>query len=101
LIEIKADKMPIGISSKAGESFTNHELTLQKGDAFYMFSDGYVDQFGGPKGKKYMTTRFKELLLDIQNKIMFEQKEILEQTITEWMGSDGQHEEEYEQIQTS
>ncbi|KKM64122.1 hypothetical protein LCGC14_1504580, partial [marine sediment metagenome] len=101
LIEIKADKMPIGISSKAGESFTNHELTLQKGDAFYMFSDGYVDQFGGPKGKKYMTTRFKELLLDIQNKIMFEQKEILEQTITEWMGSDGQHEEEYEQFQTS
>ncbi len=98
LIEIKADKMPIGISSKAGESFTNHELILQKGDAFYMFSDGYIDQFGGPKGKKFMTKQFKQLLLDIQNKIMFEQKEILEQTLNEWMGIDGQHEEEYEQI---
>ena len=90
--------MPIGISPKAGESFANHELTLQKGDAIYMFSDGYVDQFGGPKGKKYMATRFKQLLLDIQNKIMFEQKEILEHTLNEWMGTSGQHEEKYEQI---
>lgn len=98
LIEIKADKMPIGISSKAGESFTNHELNLQKGDAFYMFSDGYIDQFGGPKGKKFMTSRFKQLLLDIQNKIMFEQKEILEQTLDDWMGNTDLHGENYEQI---
>ena len=45
-----------------------------------------------------MATRFKQLLLDIQNKIMFEQKGILEQTLKEWMGSDDKHKEEYEQI---
>ena len=98
LTEVKADKMPIGISSKAGKSFTNHKLTLRKDDALYMFSDGYVDQFGGPKGKKYMTTRFKQLLIDIQDKIMFDQKEILEQTLNEWMGITGLHEEKQEQI---
>ena len=98
LIEIKADKMPIGISSKAGKSFTNHELTLQKSDAFYMFSDGYVDQFGGPKGKKFMTIRFKQLLLEIQDNIMFEQKEILEQTLNDWMGIGKTKEKKYEQI---
>ena len=98
LTEIKADKMPIGISSKAGKSFTNNELTLQKDDTLYMSSDGYIDQFGGPKGKKYMSTRFKQLLIDIQDKIMFQQKEILEQTLNEWMGITGLHEEQYEQI---
>jgi serine phosphatase RsbU (regulator of sigma subunit) len=98
LTEIKADKMPIGIGSKAGKSFTNNELTLQKDDTLYMSSDGYVDQFGGPKGKKFMSTRFKQLLLDIQDKIMFEQKEILEQTLNEWMGITGLHEEKQEQI---
>ncbi|MCK4677653.1 MAG: SpoIIE family protein phosphatase [Bacteroidales bacterium] len=98
LTEIKADKMPIGISSKAGKSFTNNELTLQKDDTLYMSSDGYIDQFGGPKGKKFISTRFKQLLLDIQDKIMFEQKEILEQTLKEWMGITGLHEEKHEQI---
>jgi len=98
LTEVKADNMPIGISPKAGESFSNHELTLNEDDAIYMFSDGYADQFGGPKGKKFMTTRFKQLLLDIQNKIMHEQKEILEHTISEWMGLTGQYEERYAQI---
>jgi len=98
LIEIKADIMPIGISSEAGKSFTNHELPLQKDDALYMFSDGYVDQYGGDEGKKFMTTRFKQLLLDIQDKIMFDQKETLDQILNEWMGFTGKYKEKYEQI---
>ncbi len=93
LKEIKGDKMPIGISSKAGKSFTNHEIRVYKDDVFYLFSDGYPDQFGGEKGKKYMALRFKQLLLDIQDNIMFDQKEVLEQTINEWMGITGLYEE--------
>ena len=54
---IKGDNMPIGISSKAGKSFTNHEIKVYKDDSLYLFSDGYADQFGGEKGKKYMSTR--------------------------------------------
>ena len=98
LTEIKADMMPIGISSDAGKSFTNHELTLQKDDALYMFSDGYIDQYGGDNRKKFMKTRFKQLLLDIQDRIMFDQKEILEHTLNEWMGLTGKYKEIYEQI---
>ena len=56
-----------------------------------MFSDGYVDQFGGPEGKKFKNKKFKQLLIDIQDENMQTQKEILNKTITEWRG-------EYEQI---
>lgn len=63
-----------------------------------MFSDGYIDQFGGTKGKKFKSAQFKQLLLDIQDQIIFDQKEILEQTLKEWMGFTGLHDEEYEQI---
>jgi ligand-binding sensor domain-containing protein/serine phosphatase RsbU (regulator of sigma subunit) len=98
LTEVKADKMPIGISSKAGKPFTNHELKLRKDDALYLFSDGYVDQFGGPNGKKFMVARFKQLLLDIQDRIMYDQKEVLEHTLDEWMGLIGQQKKRYDQV---
>ncbi len=91
IILYKADKMPIGISDKSGNSFLNHEIEMAKNDTFYMFSDGYVDQFGGPSNKKYKSKHFKELLLGIQSKSMNEQKEILDNTIEKWRG-------EYEQI---
>ncbi|OFX27917.1 MAG: hypothetical protein A2033_01905 [Bacteroidetes bacterium GWA2_31_9] len=78
LIEYKADKMPIGIyGGKENTPFTNHTIQLEKGDSLYMFSDGYVDQFGGSDGKKFKSKHFKELLLSIQDKPMEEQKEIL------------------------
>ena len=85
LIVYKADKMPIGIHIFEKESFTNHEIQLQKGDTFYIFSDGYVDQFGGEKGRKFMVKPFKELLLEIQDKSMDEQKAILDDVLTHWM----------------
>ena len=85
-------------SSDTAKSFTNHELTLQKDDTIYMFSDGYVDQYGGEQGKKFMAARFKQLLLDIQDRIMFDQKDILEHTLDEWMGLTGKYEKQYEQI---
>ncbi len=97
LKEIKADKMPIGISSKAGKSFKNNEIKIFKNDSLYLFSDGYVDQFGGENGKKFLSIRFKQLLIDIQDNIMFDQKELLDQNINEWMGLTGLY-KKYDQI---
>jgi len=74
LIETKADKMPIGIYHLGKKYFTNHEIQLQKDDCIYIFSDGYVDQFGGPKGKKFKNRQFKEVLKEISDKTMGEQK---------------------------
>lgn len=86
LYEMKADKMPIGIYGEEIISFTNNIVELTKGDTLYLFSDGYPDQFGGPKGKKFMSKSFKELLLEIQPKQMHEQCEILDNKIEEWKG---------------
>ncbi len=86
LLETKADRMPIGIYVKEKESFTNNEIELQKGDVFYIFSDGFQDQFGGEDGQKFKTKNFKQLLLDIHQKPMAEQREILDTTIDKWRG---------------
>ncbi|NOQ23806.1 MAG: SpoIIE family protein phosphatase [Bacteroidales bacterium] len=85
-IEVKADRMPIGIWVKEKESFTNNEIDLQKGDVFYIFSDGYQDQFGGEDGQKFKTKNYKKFLLDIHQKPMAEQREILDTRIDEWRG---------------
>ena len=85
LIETKADKMPIGLYDE-NKPFTNNLFQLQKDDAFYIFSDGFPDQFGGPLGKKFMYKKMKELLVNIQDKPMFEQNEILDKTIEDWRG---------------
>ena len=71
--EIKANKQPIG-KFDAIEPFTTHEVELNPGDTCYIFSDGYADQFGGEKGKKFKTANFKKLLLSMQNASMHEQK---------------------------
>jgi serine phosphatase RsbU (regulator of sigma subunit) len=87
LLQVPADKFPIG--AFVGEElnkFQNNEIKLKKGDIFYVFSDGYADQFGGPKNKKFMTKRFRDMLLEIHKKPMNEQKETLTSTIKKWMG---------------
>jgi serine phosphatase RsbU (regulator of sigma subunit) len=81
--EIKANKQPIG-DFEYQKPFTNHSIQLSEGDAFYIFSDGYVDQFGGPKGKKFKYKTLKKLLFEIRDKSMNEQKDILDQTFKEW-----------------
>ncbi len=85
LVTIKGDKQPVSVYYNEIE-FTNHEIDIQEGDKFYMFSDGFQDQFGGPKGRKYMTKNFKKLLMDNHQKPMIEQKEILHNAITTWKG---------------
>ncbi len=86
LMEFKPDKMPIGISGGEAKPFTLHEVNLQKGDAIYMFSDGFADQFGGPNGKKFKLAQLKELVLSITNKPMKEQKVLLEKALNNWKG---------------
>ncbi len=86
LIEIKADRQPIAIYSYERE-FTNHQFQLKDGDRIYSFSDGYPDQFGGEKGKKFNVKRFKELLLDVRNCDMKTQKQKINSSFMEWMGN--------------
>ena len=87
LEEFKANKFPIGHYAEDPDSkYTNLDFEIQKGDTFYIFTDGYADQFGGPKGKKFLYKRFKELLLQICTLPMAEQQRLLDQEITAWMG---------------
>jgi len=86
LKEIKADPMPVGVHFFSDKSFTNHEIQLNIGDAFYIFSDGFVDQGGGADNSRFTSTKFKKLLLEIHDQPMAEQKEMLEKTLKEWMG---------------
>ncbi len=81
-----ASKMPIGISPRMNEKFTLFDWDLERGISYYLFSDGYIDQFGGPDGRKFMKKNFKRLILEIQDYPMNKQKEILEQNLKSWMG---------------
>ena len=85
LIEYKADKQPIG-KFDYRTAFTNHEIQLQDGDAVYVFSDGYADQFGGEKGKKFMYKPFKRLLTSISTLKVEEQKSKLFEAFQNWKG---------------
>jgi len=79
LKQIKGDKMPVAIH-EVMEPFALHELDLKSGDTFYTFSDGYADQFGGPRQKKFMIKNLRNLLLSIQNLPMIEQGRKLDET---------------------
>lgn len=85
LNEIKAEKMPIGFYDQM-RPYKRHEIMIQRGDRFYMSSDGFEDQFGGPDGKKFKSNKFKQLLLEIQSHTMQKQKEIIEKQFEEWKG---------------
>lgn len=84
LEEVKATKKAIGGFTEADQKFDAHEIHISKGDTFYLFSDGYADQFGGANGKKLTTKRFRELLLEIKEFSMEKQAERLEQFIEKW-----------------
>ncbi|MEZ4937045.1 MAG: tetratricopeptide repeat protein [Crocinitomicaceae bacterium] len=84
--EIKADKQPIGKFSNP-VPFTTHEISLNSGDTIYIFSDGFADQFGGEKGKKFKAANFKNLLLSVQKENMDKQRELIDQAFEEWKGN--------------
>lgn len=86
LIEIKADKQPIGKYAEH-QPFTTHEMDLKAGDCLYVFSDGYADQFGGEKGKKFKARNMKDLLLGIHKDSPESQKYALDKAFEDWRGS--------------
>ena len=91
LEEITGDKKSLGGEmSNVKKTFANQTTRLNPGDTFYIFSDGYADQFGGLNGKKFMMTQFKKLLTEIQNKTMEEQERELDRTIENWKNNSEQ-----------
>ncbi|MFT5595762.1 MAG: serine phosphatase RsbU (regulator of sigma subunit) [Flammeovirgaceae bacterium] len=83
----KADKIGIGSTESMDEEFTRYKISLQKDDMIYIFSDGYVDQFGGEQGRKFMYEPFRQLLLSISTKHSDTQFKILDETLTEWLNA--------------
>lgn len=86
LEEIKATKKGIGGATPDEQEFITHSLTFEVGDTFYIFTDGYADQFGGQNDKKLTTKKFKEILINIQFMSMQEQQKYLDDFIEEWKG---------------
>jgi serine phosphatase RsbU (regulator of sigma subunit)/tetratricopeptide (TPR) repeat protein len=88
LLEIKADKFPIGSNLDGiADNYTNHTLQLQKDDCVYLYSDGFADQFGGPKGKKFKYNALKKLLISAHHLQPSEQREKLAQAFNDWKGN--------------
>jgi serine phosphatase RsbU (regulator of sigma subunit) len=86
LIEVNADRMPIGIYETMAKPFTRHSIPIMPGDSVYMFSDGYCDQFGGAELKKFKKKNLKKLLSEIHTLSMTEQKRRLKQNLDNWQG---------------
>ncbi len=82
--KVAGDTTSIGGFTNEEHEFKNHQLDLSKGDTLYLFTDGYVDQFGGEKGKKFMTKNLRSLLSDISLNAMQEQQSVLNETFMSW-----------------
>ncbi len=85
LREYEANRFSLGGDIIEQDNFSEHRIQLQPNDCVYMFTDGYPDQFGGPNGKKYLSKRFKTLLLEISKQPFDEQRRILESNFSDWM----------------
>ncbi len=86
---IKANKFPIGgleMENEVKRTFTNHSISIEKGDTIYLFSDGYADQFGGAKGKKFMVGNMQKLVSNIYHKPIKEQEKLLLKNFLDWKG---------------
>ena len=86
LYRVRGNKYPVGGFQVENHEYTKHIINVDKPTTFYIFSDGFHDQFGGPAGRKFMTKNFRNLLYEIYNMPMAEQKNILDLVIKEWMG---------------
>jgi serine phosphatase RsbU (regulator of sigma subunit)/CHASE3 domain sensor protein len=86
LMEYPANKFPIGKFVGEHRDFDNQTVQLKKGDTIYCFSDGYADQFGGPKGKKFMVGNFRKLLTEVSKAEIKDQRYILDKSLTDWQG---------------
>jgi hypothetical protein len=82
---IKADRISVCAFYGNTDTFTMKEINYRKGDVFYLYSDGYPDQFGGDLDKKFLSTNFHLILLEIHQLPMSRQKELLEEKLKAWM----------------
>jgi len=90
LSEIKGDRMPIGVNGVTEESFQRQTINIQNGDQIYIFTDGFVDQFGGENSEKFKYKRFRKIISEIQPYNFSKQHNILEQTFYDWKGKNEQ-----------
>jgi len=90
VVELKGDKLPIGIHINANKPFTNHVLRLEKGDKIYLYSDGIIDQFGGERNKKLTLHKLIQNILLHANKSMEEQNKLWKEFIKSWMKNEEQ-----------
>jgi serine phosphatase RsbU (regulator of sigma subunit) len=87
IIQYKGNRKAIGnTGSEDHDLYTTHEIKIEKNDIIYTFTDGIVDQFGGPSGKKFMSKRVRELLLSITHLPLNEQKDLIEKAFFDWKG---------------
>ncbi len=86
LLEFRANKMPVGLYAEQMKSFNSQRIHLQSGDTIVAFTDGFADQFGGPKGKKYKYRPFKHLLMKLQTSPLSDQASKLSSELDSWMG---------------
>lgn len=87
LVRVKGDKNPIGgMQTEPVRKFTSHTLKIDKPTWIYLFSDGFPDQFGGKDGRKFMSKRFYELLLEIHQDPMCDQRQLIKETLINWKG---------------
>jgi serine phosphatase RsbU (regulator of sigma subunit) len=87
LTEFKPDKMTIGVAALTEAPFTNNFIDIRQGDSFYLFSDGFSDQFGEVTDKKFKHKHFKRVIESVQDVPLSQQKMFLERTFIEWKGS--------------
>ncbi|HEY1039338.1 MAG TPA: SpoIIE family protein phosphatase [Bacteroidia bacterium] len=87
VLEYKSDKMPVGKHDRQDVPFTQHDVELQSGDMVYALTDGFPDQFGGEKGKKFMSKNLRELLIANAHLSLKNQKALLDKTFAEWVGN--------------
>ena len=85
LSEYKPNNQPIGVYAGKKVPFTNHKIKVKKGDMIYISSDGYPDQFGGPKGKKFLKKRFSDMILKASTQPISAQEKLIETTLKDWM----------------
>ena len=87
---VYGDRVPLGMHLDGDHAFTQHTWKLEKESSYYLFTDGYPDQFNGATGKKFLKKNLRKLILDIQNFPMSKQKEMLEERLISWMGKASQ-----------
>lgn len=90
ILQFKGDRQPIGDSSKKHQPFKTQVIAIQSDDVCYAWTDGYIDQFGGPKSSKFMTRRLKKLLVEIAHNPLGDQCDLLNQIFLDWKGDEDQ-----------